>query len=418
MLSQVVRPQEPLLRSPLRAALSDEKPSHWKDEERRGAGDKREMRSRHEDLEPRAERIRGGDRRGEHLADAPSDSRSRGREQRESTPPPPPPALAPGSEDRDTAGSQSHEEGKKKTKLQRKGSKKGRKEEEVGGGNSLAGAGDRFNPEPPASGPADGPSPILSPRKVAKKKAALERKRKRSRESDVSDEDSSAPQPHNKRKRGPRTPPPSMRPDHRGTGGNTEPSPLTKMDHFSDWSDEEVTDRGAPLETQAPLAPAERTPAEPLKRGVGLRVGRDRERCNPTAIAPLLQDPSMLLPTLTPQPLMSQPMLRKLPPEQTRSSSMGSNQSRASSRRLRSPSNESAHRDDPQGPRARRGRLQGANSRDRERERERERERDRPVVSDPPVAERKSRIDQLRRGEPSRSTSSGRLHSPSSYIKT
>lgn len=412
LLSQVVRPQEPLLRSPPRAVPSDEKPGHWKDEERRGAGDKREARGRLEDLEPRGERSRGGDRRGEHLADIPSDSRSRVRDQREPTPPPPPPALSTGSEGRDTAGSQSHEEGKKK-KSQRKGMKKVRKEEEVGGGNSLAGAGDRFNPEPPTTGSTDGPPPLHSPRKGAKKKA-LERKRKQSRESDVSDEDSSAHQPHSKRKRGPRTPPPSMRPDHRGTGGNAEPSPLSKLDNFSDWSDEEVTDRAGPLETQAPLAPAERAPVEPLRRGAP-RAGRDRERCNPPPIAPLLpQDPPMLLQTLTLQPLMSQSLLRKPPPEQTRSSSMGSNQSRTSSRRLRSPSNESAHRDDPQGPRSRRGRLQGTNSRDREREREqgrereRERERERPVVNDPPGAERKSRIDQLRRGEPSRSTSSGR----------
>ncbi len=411
--SQVVRPQEPLLRSPPRASLSDEKLSHWKDEERRGAGDKREARSRLEDLEPRGERR---DRRGEHLADTPTDSRSRGRDQRDSTPPPHTSVLATGSEDRDRAVSQAHEEGKKKTKSQRKNLKKVRKEEEIGG--SLVGAGDRFNPEPPASASTDGPLPLHSPRKLAKKKA-LDRKRKRSRggESDVSDEDLSAHQPHSKRKRGPRTPPPSMRPDHRGTGGNAEPSPLSKMDNFSDWSDEEVSDRGAGLlETQAPLASTERAPAEPLRRG-GPRVGRDRERCNPPPIAPLIpQDPPMLLQTLTPQPLMSQPLLRKPPPEQTRSSSMGSNQSRTSSRRLRSPSNESAHRDDPQGPRSRRGRLQGTNSRDRDRERERERdrerererERERPVVNDPPGAERKSRIDQLRRGEPSRSTSSGR----------
>lgn len=403
LLSQVVRPQEPLLRSPPRAAPSDDKHSHWKDEERRGSGDKREAHGRHEELEARGERSRVGNRRG----DTPPDSRSRGRDQRESTPPPS--ALATGGEDRETAGAQSHEEGKKKTKSQKKGLKKGRKEEEVAGVNRLAPAADRFNSEPQTGASADGPPTLQSPRKGAKKKA-LDRKRKRSRggDSDVSEEDTSAHQPHNKRKRGPRTPPPSMRPNHRGTGGNTELSPLSKVDNFSDWSDEEVTDRGGgPLEAQAPLAPSDRVPAEPLRRGGGPRVGRDRERCNPPAIAPLLsQEPPMLLQTLTPQPLMSKPLLRKPPPEQTRSSSMGSNQSRTSSRRPRSPSNESAHRDDLQGPRSRRGRLQGTNSRDRDRERERE--RDRPGVNDPPGAERKSRIDQLRRGEPSRSTSSGK----------
>lgn len=419
LLSQVVRPQEPSLRSPSRGAPSEDKGGHWKDEERRGAGDKREARGRLEDPEPRGERGRGGDRRGEHLADALADSRGRGRDQRDSTPPPLPPpsssALAAGGDDRDTAGSQSHEEGKKKTKSQKKGLKKGRKEEEAaGGGNSLGGAGDRFNPEPPPSNSAEGPPPLYSPRKGAKKKA-LERKRKRSRgaESDASDEDSSTHLPHSKKKRGPRTPPPSMRPGRRGAGGNADQSPLSKMDNFSDWSDEDVAERGGgPIETQAPLVSAERAPAEPLRRG-GPRVVRERERCKPLPIAPLIpQDPPMLMQTLTPQPLMSQPLLRKPPPEQTRSSSMGSNQSRTSTRRLRSPSIESAHRDEPQGPRSRRGRLQGANSRDRERERERERDRERErererQANDPPAAERKSRIDQLRRGEPSRSTSSG-----------
>lgn len=395
LLSQVVRPQEPLVRTPPRSTSSDDKSGHWKDEERRGTLDK--MGTRHlDDLESRGERSRG-DRRGELLVESHNDSRSRGRD---STPLPASFSLATGSDERDTASSQSHEEGKKKTKSQRKGLKKLRKEDEsVGNTNS----GDRFNPEPPAAATPDGPQPLYSPRKGAKKKA-LERKRKRSRgaDSDMSDEESSAQQPQSKRKRGPRTPPPSMRPDRRG---NAEPSPLSKMDNFSDWSDEEVTERGgAPLE--APAAPTERTPTEPFRRGVA-RVGRDRERCNPPAIAPLIpQDPPMLLQTLTPQPLMSQTLLRKPPLEQTRSSSMGSNQSRASSKRLRSPSNESAHRDDPQGQRSRRGRLQGANCRDRDRERERERERERQV-NDPPGAERKSRIDQLRRGEPSRSTSSG-----------
>lgn len=398
LLSQVVRPQEPLLRTPPRSTSSDDKSGHWKDEERRGTLDKRDTRHL-DDLEARSERSRG-DRRGELPVESHSDSRSRGRD---STPLSASLALATGSDERDTASSQSHEEVKKKTKSQRKGLKKGRKEDESG---ANANSGDRFNPEPSAASTTDGLQPLYSPRKGAKKKA-LERKRKRSRgaDSDMSDEDSSsAQQPQSKKKRGPRTPPPSMRPDRRG---NAEPSPLSKMDNFSDWSDEEVTERGgAPLE--APAAPAERTPTEPFRRG-GARVGRDRERCNPTVIAPLIpQDPPMLLQTLTPQPLMSQPLLRKPPLEQARSSSMGSNQSRASSKRLRSPSNESAHRDDPQGPRSRRGRLQGANCRDRERERERERERDRErQVNDAPGAERKSRIDQLRRGEPSRSTSSG-----------
>lgn len=55
--------------------------------------------------------------------------------------------------------------------------------------------------------------------------------------------------------------------------------------------------------------------------------------------------------------------------------------------------------------------MQGGNS--RERERERERERDRAAASEQMGGERKSRIDQLRRGEPSRSTSSDRQDSRS-----
>ncbi|MEQ2174704.1 hypothetical protein GOODEAATRI_010504 [Goodea atripinnis] len=408
LLSQVVRPQDRLSRSPPRSIASSEKGTYWKDEERRGAGDKREARSRHDELETRADRGREGERRGEYLTDVPSDSRSRGRDQRESTPPPPLAAVPTGGEDRDTTGSQSHEENKKKTKTQRKGLKKGRKDEEIAGSNTVAPAAERFNPEPPASMSADVPPPLHSPRKGVKKKGH-ERKRKRSSggESDVSEEEKPVQQPHNKRKRGPRTPPPSLRPDRLGAATNTERSPLSKTNNFSDWSDEEESERGGLVDTQAPPPPAERTPSEPLRRGGGHRMGRDRGRGNAPPIAPLLsQDPPMLLQTMTPQPLMSQPLLRKPPPEQARSSSMGSNQSRTSSRRLRSPSNESAHLEDPQGPRVRRGRLQGSNSRDREREWERDRERERPMVNDPPGGERKSRIDQLRRGEPSRSTSS------------
>lgn len=386
-------------RSPPRSAAASEKAAYWKDEDRRVARDKRDARGCHDELETRVDRGRGGERRGEYLPDATSDSRSRGRDQRESTPSPPLAATPVGSED---ATAQSHEEGKKKTKTQRKAVKKGRKEEDISVGGALAPT------EPPASVSADVPPPLHSPRKGAKKKGH-ERKRKRSPggESDASEEETAVQAVPSKRKRGPRTPPPSMRPDrHRAAATNTERSPLSKTNNFSDWSDEEESDRGGAVDTQAPPPPAERTPSEPLRRGVGHRMGRDRG--GPPPIAPLLSpDPPMLLQTLTPQPLMSQPLLRKPPPEPARSSSMGSNQSRAAGRRPRSPSSESAHLDDPQGGRLRRGRLQGSNSRDRDRERERERERERPMVGDPPGGERKSRIDQLRRGEPSRSTSSG-----------
>lgn len=398
LLSQVVRPQDPLLRSPPRSAppttaaiTSDEKPaSHWKDEERRG--DKREARARPDEQEARG---RGGGGRSESLTEITTDSRSRGRDLVEEG----------GGDERDGSGSQAHEEGKKKAKAQKKGLKKVRKEEE-GSGLAGAGGGDRFNPEPPnnatAAANANGQPLLYSPRKGAKKKV-LDRKRKRSRgaESDVSDEEAAAPQPHSKKKRGPRTPPPSLRPDRRGTTIAAVASPLSKVDNFSDWSDEEVSDRtgggGSGSLDQAAPPPAERPRGGP-SRGI-----RERERCNPPPIAPLLsQETPLLLQTLTPQPLMSQPLLRKLPPEAGRSGGLAGVQARASARRLRSPSNESAHRDEPPGPRSRRGRLPAANSRDRERERERQ-------ANEAPATERKSRIDQLRRGgELSRSTSSGR----------
>ncbi|XP_070301959.1 zinc finger CCCH domain-containing protein 13-like, partial [Salvelinus sp. IW2-2015] len=377
LLSQVVLPpQDPLLRSPPSTSVAeDTKPSRWKDEERRGGGDKREGRSRrNEEADARGDRGgagRGGERRGEHPSDSStpvsasgSDSR-RGKERdgREPTPPPPPVALV--TEDRDAPVPSGHEEGKKKTKSQKKGLKKGRKEEGVAGG--VSGAPERFtNPEPPSSmALSDGPPPpLLSPRKAPKKKA-LDKKRKRSRgaESDASEEEpGSSHLPLGKRnKRGPRTPPPAPKEallSQRAMPHSVaEPLPQpVKMDtNFSDWSDEDVLERGggsAAVKAPPPTVPTERTPTEALPRRGGPRGGKERERMErpvPLPIAPLLsQDPPMLLPTLPPQPLMSQPLLRKPPPEQKRSSSMGSNQSRASSRRLRSPSNESAHREDPQ----------------------------------------------------------------------
>lgn len=422
LLSQVVRPQE-TARSPVRS-FTDDKHNRWKDDDRRG--DKKESRGRHEEVDSRVERAagRGAERRGEHAPDISatgiSDSR-RGKEQRDlptaalTPPPPPPPPLS--IEDRESL-SALHEEGKKKTKSQKKNLKKNRKEEESGGG-------DRSNPEPPSSSSvAEAPQALLSPRKMAKKKA-LERKRKRSQgpESDVSEDEQVIQHPLSKRRRGPRTPPPINKddlPSQRAlTAGQSSLS--VKIDaNFSDWSDEDVPERGetssASLPSDRPLErllPSERAP----RRGAR---GGGRDRTDPP-IAPLLPDPPMLIQSLPLQPLLPQHMLRKpqqADMQQQRSSSMGSNQSRASSRRLRSPSNESAHRDEgPQGLRSCRGLMQGGNPRERERERDRERERERERDRDRAAAaaaaseqmggEMKSRIDQLRRGEPSRSTSSG-----------
>lgn len=419
LLSQVVRPQE-TARSPVRS-FTDDKPNRWKDEERRG--DKKEARGRHEEVDSRGERGagKGAERRGEHVPDVSasgiSDSR-RGKEQKDL----PSAALTPPSlEERDSL-SAVPEEGKKKTKSQKKNLKKNRKEEEV-----ASGEGDRSNPEPPSSSTvAEAPQALLSPRKVPKKKT-LERKRKRSRgpESDVSEDELVTQLPLSKRRRGPRTPPPINKddlPSQRAlTAGQSSLSAKLET-NFSDWSDEDVPERG---ESSSASLPSDRPPERllpserPLRRGAR-GGGGGRDRTDPP-IAPLLPDPPMLIQSLPLQPLLPQHMLRKpqqADMQQQRSSSMGSNQSRASSRRLRSPSNESAHRDEgPQGLRSRRGLLQGGNSRerdrerererDRERERERERDRERAAASEQIGGERKSRIDQLRRGEPSRSTSSG-----------
>lgn len=369
LLSQVVRPQEPSLRSPTRAAPFEDKAAHWKEEERRGGVDKRDARSRHEEPEARG---RTGERRGEHPADSGAE-RGRTREQREPGKSPPPIV--------DDSGS--HDESKKKGKAQKKALKKGRKEEEP-----ISKPGPGLNQD-------SSNSDQLSPRKGAKKKT-LDRKRKRGeRESDASEDDAQS-----KRKRGPRTPP-AMRQEVKAA------SPLPKMDNFSDWSDEEVMDR---LESV------------PERRPGGGRAGRDRDRGLERGVNPpplLSQEPPMLIPSLAPQPLMSQPLLRKppgdLPPG--RSGGLGGVQGRGRDRRPRSPSNEAQSREDPQ--RTRRGRgpppqqQQQQQGNPRDRERERDRDRDRLGDGGAGGAERKSRIDQLRRGEPSRSTSSDRQDSRS-----
>lgn len=389
LLSQVVRPQEPS-RSPPRVS-TDDKPTRWRDNERRV--DKKDGRGRHEEAEARSERGvgRGLERRGDHSSESslnmPASESRRGKEQRDAITLP---ALtAGGPEGRDSALG-GHEEGKKKAKSQKKNLKKNRKEDE-----GASAGGERFIPEPlpPSSSSvsSEAPRSLLSPPKMGKKKS-LERRRKRSRgaESDPSDDE----QPISKRRRGPQTPPPINKedlPSQRAllSGHAVSAVPLKMDANFSDWSDEEVPERSE--------ASSERAPERLLPRR------------NPP-LAPLLPDPPMAMHALPLQPLLPQHMLRKpqqADQRQQRSSSMGSNPSRATTRRLRSPSNDSAHRTDDiqQGPRSRRARGQGANSRDRERERERER----PVATDPIGVreERKSRIDQLRRGEPSRSTSSG-----------
>lgn len=152
----------------------------------------------------------------------------------------------------------------------------------------------------------------------------------------------------------------------------------------------------------------------PPRRGACGGGGRDR--IDPP-IAPLLSDAPILMQSLPLQPLLPKHLLRKSQQADLQQHISGMSSSRASSRRLSPPSNESAHCDEgQQGMRSRRGPTQGTNLRDRdqrERDREREKDRERAVASDHTGGERKSRIDQLRRGEPSRSTSSDRQDSRS-----
>nr|XP_015219573.1 PREDICTED: zinc finger CCCH domain-containing protein 13 [Lepisosteus oculatus] len=385
LLSQVVRPQDPS-RSPPRPA-AEEKAGRWKEEDRK-AERKDGTRTRHEEPDLRDRGAARAERQRDHLLDtgtAGGPDPRRGKE-----------PLDPPAEEREAA----HEEGKKKTKSQKKGLKKNRKEEDGGSGT------ERFNPEPPA--PAAEEAPLQSPRKGPKKKT-VEKKRKHSRggESDISEEE--AAQPPSKKKRGPRTPPllgpsavkdgyPAQAPEKTPAPGACPPHKADAT--FSDWSDEDVPERADMV--SLPPVERERAPPEAPKKGL-----KGKERAEPP-IAPLLaQEPPSLLqqPPITLQPLMPQHLLRKVP-EQKRSNSQCSNQSRASSRHLRSPSSESTHRGGEDHG-VRRRRLQGGS-----RDRDRDRDRDKGSAVELPV-ERKSRIDQLKRGEPSRSTSSDRQDSRS-----
>lgn len=369
-----MRPPEPS-RSPTRTS-TDDKSTRWRDSERRT--DKKDVRGRVEEVEYRSDRgaVRGMERRGDHAPEATASESRRGKDQRDVSPPP----ISGGPEGRDFPCG-ALEEGKKKHKSLKIKAKKSCNDDD-----SAEGSRDVFNTETSAPlASSENPNPLISPPKSGKKKC-LERKRRRSRgaDSDQSEDE----QPMGKRHRGPRTPPQIKKeglPSQRGqTLGHATAPPLKMETNFSDWSDEEVPERTEIL--------SERLPERLLPR---------------RNVAPLLPDPPMLMQNLPLQPLLPQHMLRKpqqVDPHQQRSSSMGSNSNRPLSHRLRSPSNDSTHRGDEQGPRSRRARGQGANSRDRERER--------VTVTEPMGGreERKSRIDQLRRGEPSRSTSSGNAY--------
>lgn len=333
LLSQVVRPQESRSLSP--SHVTEDRQSRWKEEERKS--DRKESSRRYEEPEFK-ERISSSDKQREQ-PDASEGSRSRVQESLGRRP----------SEERD-ASDRMHDDSKKKSKIQKKATKK-KKDDDSGV--------ERYTNESTTE-----ESQVFSPKKGQKKKN-VEKKRKRSKgDSEVSDEEIV---PHHKKKKGPRTPPVTKEelveaPPEKAVAEVPQKREETT---FSDWSDEDVPERGD-------IVVPERSTEESHRKSHRMRVEK-------------VEAPHV---TIDDGP-------HRKPVDQKRSSSLGSNRSHASSR-LRSPSNESAHRsgDDQTG----RKRILHSTSRDRDREKK----------SLEISGERKSRIDQLKRGEPSRSTSSGK----------
>lgn len=335
LLSQVVRPQEPRALSP--AHVSEERPTRWKEDERKS--DRKEGSRRYEEPEVK-ERVTAPEKQREHLVETESlktkdiDSTMQHKQ------------------DDNREVSDKLPDDKTKKKMLKKAVKK-KKDEEV--------VVEKIATEPPQE-----EAKVFSPKKGQKKKN-LEKKRKKG-DSDVSDEEVKV----GKKKKGPRTPPAIVAPVPAAAPPLKEEPPEVLPEKmlvepiqtpFSDWSDEDVPKKG---EAFIP----DKNTEEPIKKPAKLKVEKEDSRS--TAV--------------------DEPPSRKLP-EQKRSSSISSNQSRTSSR-IRSPSIDSVHRSGEDQV-ARRKLLQGG-SRDRDRNKNSE-----------PSGERKSRIDQLKRGEPSRSTSSG-----------
>ncbi|XP_067896276.1 zinc finger CCCH domain-containing protein 13 isoform X5 [Heterodontus francisci] len=337
LLSQVVRPQDSRSLSPPR--VIEDRTSSWKEDDRKS--DKKESTRRREDHMMR-ERITSGDKQREHIADTVESSRSR---ESDST-------AHHATEDREVPIGL-HEYGKKKTKGQRKSQKRNRRDEDF--------VSEKYIPEAIVE-----ETLVLSPRKPPKKKN-IDKKRKRSKgDSEPSDEEVV---PQAKKWKGPRTPPVTLKEEsieevsEKSVEGNAQGGGDVV---FSDWSDGDVPDREESIISDKSVDESR----------------RKSHRSKMDKIEP---------------PTTADDRPRKTD-EHKRSSSLGSNRSRTSSR-LRSPSNESIHRsgDDQSGGR----RLQHGTSRDGQKYRNIE------------SGERKSRIDQLKRGEPSRSTSSDRQDSRS-----
>lgn len=336
LLSQVVRPQDCRSVSPPR--VIEDRTSSWKDDDRKS--DKKESTRRRDDHTIR-ERISSGDKQREHTVETVESSRSRESDS----------ATHHVSDDREGLTAR-HEQNKKKNKGQRKSQKKNKRDDECGSKKYIA--------EPLVE------ETVLSPRKAAKKKN-VEKKRKRSKDdSDASDEEVVPPA---KKWKGPRTPPVTVKEEsvedvsEKSAEGNAQGGGDVV---FSDWSDEDVPDREESIISDKSVEDSRRKVQKAEVEKIEAPTVADNRPCKTD--------------------------------EHKRSSSLGSNRSRTSSR-LRSPSNESTHRsgDDQSGGR----KLQLGTARDGQKYRNIE------------PCERKSRIDQLKRGEPSRSTSSDRQDSRS-----
>lgn len=389
-MSQVVRPQESRSLSP--SHLTEDRQGRWKEEDRKP--ERKESSRRYEEQEFK-EKVSSVDKQREQTEIMES-SRTRSQDMIGHHP----------SEDRDTSD-RAYDENKKKAKIQKKPIKK-KKEDDVGM--------DRGNTETMSE---DGQ--VFSPKKGQKKKT-VEKKRKRSKgDSDISDEEAIQ---QSKKKRGPRTPPITAKEElvemHNDKDGTIEDPQKKEDTAFSDWSDEDVPDRAEVTEAEhaATAATPGRTPSPSSLPPPPPPLATTATPAATTFNTLTTTISTSSTPANTTNTFTSEDSHRKChrtrvekveaphvtiedaphrkPVDQKRSSSLGSNRSNRShtSGRLRSPSNDSAHRsgDDQSG----RKRVLHSGSRDREKTKSLE-----------ITGERKSRIDQLKRGEPSRSTSSG-----------
>lgn len=398
-MSQVVRPQESRSLSP--SHLTEDRQSRWKEEDRKQ--ERKESSRRYEEQEIK-EKVSSIEKQREHIEIA-EISRTRSQDLIGHHP----------SEDRDTS-ERAHDENKKKAKIQKKPIKK-KKDDDVGI--------ERNNIEISEDGQ------VFSPKKGQKKKG-IEKKRKRSKgDSDISDEETTQ---QSKKKRGPRTPPITSKEELVDMSNNKnatiEESQKKEDTAFSDWSDEDVPDRAemteidravtvvTPGRTPSPssLPPPPPPVANSSSSSTLATAGTTTLSTSGTTISTSSNTPSASLANEDSHRKCHRTRVEKVeashvtiedaphrkPVDQKRSSSLGSNRSNRShtSSRLRSPSNDSAHRsgDDQSGRR----RVLHSGSRDREKTKSLE-----------ITGERKSRIDQLKRGEPSRSTSSDRQDSRS-----